>query len=190
MPGVDCRAEDGAYDVMRGEETMALGAQVDAGLICQPGTHSKWIEMRGGRIAGFASFITGELYAAISASFVARLAEAPDAPDGSRAGLAAAKLKGGLSRALFQARTRVLAGDMAGTGVRPFISGLLAGAEIAGALDLYGPASEICLIAAEPHLSPYRAALADAGPRVRVIDPEAAFISGLTRIARAAALTG
>ena len=33
-------------------------------------------------------------------------------------------------------------------------------------------------------------ALADAGLRVRVLDPEAAFICGLTRIARAAALIG
>ena len=190
VPGVDCRADDGSYDVMRGEETMAFGAGVADGLVCQPGTHSKWIEMHGGRILRFASFITGELYAAMSASFVARLAEAPDAPERAADGLKAARLKGGLSRALFQARTRVLAGDMPGAGVRPFISGLLVGSEIAGALDMFGAARAVHLIAGEPHLTAYRAALAERGVAAQVIDPETAFISGLHRLAIAAKMIG
>ena len=190
VPGVDHRAPDGAYDVMRGEETMAIGAGVSDGLICQPGTHSKWIEMRAGRIAGFASFITGELYAAMSASFVARLASAPDDPAAAAAGLHAARLKGGLGRALFQARARVLAGDMAGAGVRPFISGLLIGAEIGGAFELFGVPQQAYLIAGEPHLTPYCAALAERGVVMQVIDPETAFISGLHQLALAAGLTG
>ena len=190
VPGVGHRAPDGAYDVMRGEETMAIGAGVTDGLICQPGTHSKWIAMRGGRIAGFASFITGELYAALTASFVARLAAAPDDPAAAADGLRAARLKGGLPRALFQARTRVLAGDMAGTGVRPFISGLLIGAEIGGAFELFGAPQRAYLIAGEPHLASYSAALAERAVDTEVLDPEAAFISGLHRLARAAGLAG
>jgi 2-dehydro-3-deoxygalactonokinase len=190
VPGVDYRGEDGAYDVMRGEETMAIGAGVTDGLICQPGTHSKWIEMKGGRMERFASFITGELYAAISASFVARLAEAPDAPEMARDGLKAAQLKGGLTRALFQARTRVLVGDMEGAGVRPFISGLLVGAEIAGAFDLFGTARNVHLIAGEPHLTPYRAALAERGCAATVLEPEKAFIAGLHRLAAASGMGG
>lgn len=190
VPGVDCRAADGAYDVMRGEETMAFGAGIGDGLVCQPGTHSKWIALAGGRITGFASFITGELYAAMSASFVARLAEAPDAPQGASAGLAAAQLPGGLSRALFQARTRVLGGDMAGREVRPFISGLLTGAEIAGAFELFGVPGAVHLIAGDPHLAPYHAALRARGCAVQVQDPEAAFVAGLHRLAIAARLIG
>lgn len=190
VPGVDHRAPDGAYDVMRGEETMAIGAGVTDGLICQPGTHSKWIAMRGGRIAGFASFITGELYAALTASFVARLAAAPDDPAAAADGLRAARLQGGLPRALFQARTRVLAGEMAGTGVRPFISGLLIGAEIGGAFELFGAPQRAYLIAGEPHLASYSAALAERAVDTEVLDPEAAFTAGLHRLARAAGLTG
>ena len=54
VPGV-ARRDRGRSDVMRGEEVQALGA-VAAGmapsdaLICQPGTHNKWITMHSGQI--------------------------------------------------------------------------------------------------------------------------------------------
>ena len=190
VPGVDCRDADGAYDVMRGEETQAMGAGVDDGLVCLPGTHSKWVEMRGGRIVRFASFITGELYAALSKSFVARLASEPEAPGHVADGLAAAALAGGLPRALFQARTRVLGGLMPAAGVRPFISGLLIGGEVAGGRALFGALPAVHLVAGEPLLAPYREALAAHGVAAHVVDPEAAFLSGLHRIAGAAGLLG
>jgi 2-dehydro-3-deoxygalactonokinase len=53
---------------MRGEEVQFLGA-VEAGLVpgdallVQPGTHCKWAEMAGGRVAGFTTAMTGELFA-------------------------------------------------------------------------------------------------------------------------------
>ena len=78
VPGVDCRGADGTYDVMRGEETQAIGIGVRDGLVCLPGTHSKWVEIADGRIDRFATFVTGELYAALTASFVGRLAREPD----------------------------------------------------------------------------------------------------------------
>ena len=190
VPGVDCRDADGAYDVMRGEETQAMGAGVDDGLVCLPGTHSKWVEMRGGSIARFASFITGELYAALSTSFVARLASEPEAPGHVADGLAAAALAGGLPRALFQARTRVLGGLMPAAGVRPFISGLLIGGEVAGARALFGALPAVHLVAGEPLLAPYREALAAHGVAAHVVDPEAAFLAGLRRMADVAGLFG
>ena len=190
VPGVDCRDADGAYDVMRGEETQAIGTGVEDGLVCQPGTHSKWVEVRGGRITRFASFITGELYAALSASFVARLASEPEAHGHVADGLSAASLAGGLPRALFQARTRVLGGVMPGAGVKPFLSGLLIGSEIAGARALFGAPAAVHLVAAEPQLTPYREGFATHGMTVHVIDPQAAFLSGLHRIADAGGLMG
>ena len=105
----------------------------------------------------FASFITGELYAAMSGSFVARLAEQPDDPDAGQAeAAAAARAGGGLTRALFQARTRVLAGDMSPRAVRPFLSRLLIETEIAGAAELFGGAGSVHLVAAEPQLEHLR----------------------------------
>ena len=52
---------------MRGEEVQLLGA-VAAGLapadalLVQPGTHCKWVEMAGGKVADFTTAMTGELF--------------------------------------------------------------------------------------------------------------------------------
>ena len=186
VPGVDCRWADGSYDVMRGEETQALGTGVRDGLLALPGTHGKWIEMRGGRIARFATFVTGELFAAVSSSFVGRLAEDPhDDPAGGALGAQASRVPGGLTRALFQARARALGGDLAPRGVRPFLSRLVVEAEIAGALDLFGRPPLVHLVAGEPQRSVYRAALAERGLDVQDHDTPAVTLAGLTTIMQA-----
>ena len=187
VPGVDCRWSDGAYDVMRGEETQALGTGLRDGLIALPGTHGKWIEMRDGRIHRFATFVTGELFAAVSASFVGRLAEEPH-DDASGAALAAetARVPGGLTRGLFQARARALAGDLAPAGIRPFLSRLLVEAEIAGALDLFGRPDAVHLVAAEPQRSVYRSALAARAVAVEDYDTPTVTLAGLKMLMQAA----
>ncbi len=188
VPGVDCRWPDGAYDVMRGEETQALGSGVRDGLLALPGTHGKWIEMRDGRIHRFATFVTGELFAAVSSSFIGRLAEEPhEDPAAADLAAAAARAPGGLTRALFQARARALAGDLSPRGVRPFLSRLIVEAEIAGALDLFGRPDAVHLVAGEPQRSVYRAALAERGIPVQDYDTPAVTLAGLEIIMGAAA---
>lgn len=69
VPGYCYRAGD-AIDVMRGEETQLLGAValgVRDGWLVLPGTHSKWVPLRDGRIDAIATFMTGELYAMLAA---------------------------------------------------------------------------------------------------------------------------
>ncbi len=188
VPGVDCRWADGAYDVMRGEETQALGSGVADGLLALPGTHGKWIEMRGGRINRFATFVTGELFAAVSASFVGRLAEAPhDDAAGAALAAQASRVPGGLTRGLFQARARALAGDLPPRGVQPFLSRLLVEAEVAGALDLFGRPDVVHLVAGEPQRSVYAAALAERGLPVQDHDTPAVTLTGLKVLMAAAA---
>ena len=189
VPGVDCRWTDGAYDVMRGEETQALGTGVRDGLLALPGTHGKWIEMRDGRIHRFATFVTGELFAAVSASFVGRLAEEPhDDPTGADLAADASRVPGGLTRALFQARARALAGDLSPRGVRPFLSRLMVEAEIAGALELFGRPDAVHLVAGEPQRSVYRAALAARGLIVQDYDTPSVTLAGLKTIMASPAL--
>jgi 2-dehydro-3-deoxygalactonokinase len=186
VPGVDVRWPDGAYDVMRGEEVQAFGAGVSDGLVCLPGTHSKWIEMAGGRILRFASFITGELYAAMTASFVGRLASEPEEPaEGLKAGATAATFAGGLSRLLFQARAQVLGGDLSGGAVRPFLSSLIVGQEIVGAASLFGSPRMVHLVAASPQREVYEAALNQRGIAVTVVDPARATLQGMQAITEA-----
>lgn len=184
VPGVDIRWPDGAYDVMRGEEVQAFGTGLDDGIVCLPGTHSKWVEMAHGRIVRFATFITGELYAAMCQSFVGRLAEEPAHPEvGVAAGARIAALPGGLGRLLFQARTQVIGGGLTGGAVRPFLSSLIVGEELNGALALFGAMRAVCLVAAPPQRDIYAAALAGRGIAFSVVDPAEASLRGIARLA-------
>ena len=72
---------------MRGEETQVFGAlasmpsPADAICFVLPGTHSKWVLVRDGRIVLFATYMTGELYANLTRhSILGRLMKAPAAP--------------------------------------------------------------------------------------------------------------
>ncbi|HEY9106641.1 MAG TPA: 2-dehydro-3-deoxygalactonokinase, partial [Roseateles sp.] len=67
IPGL---VDDAAQpDVMRGEETQIVGALAlhpelaDDACLVLPGTHSKWARVRGGQVTGFATHMTGELFA-------------------------------------------------------------------------------------------------------------------------------
>lgn len=59
------------FDLMRGEETQALGLVEDipedtTGILILPGTHSKHIQFKGGKFTSFTTFLTGELFEVIS----------------------------------------------------------------------------------------------------------------------------
>ncbi|MCO5090261.1 2-dehydro-3-deoxygalactonokinase [Bosea sp. (in: a-proteobacteria)] len=185
LPGLSC--DDGAFDVMRGEETLIVGLGLTDGIVCLPGTHSKWAEIRQGRITRFASFMTGEVYGLLrNDSILARLAEAPseaDATEGAARGRAAADRPGGLLNAAFAARTEVLAGRMAGGAVGPYLSALLVGRELAGAEALFGLGTQVHLVADGVLAQSYGAGLAARGHAVRVVTPEQAFIAGIGRLA-------
>jgi 2-dehydro-3-deoxygalactonokinase len=185
LPGLSC--DLGAFDVMRGEETLIVGLGLVDGLVCLPGTHSKWAHVEGGRIRGFASFMTGEVYGLLREhSILSRLAEPADAAaecEGTARGLAAVARPGGLLNAAFAARTEVLAGRMNGSAVGPYLSALLVGHEIAGARALFGGFTAVHLVADGVLAQSYGAALAAAGLSCHLTTPEAAFIAGIGRLA-------
>lgn len=187
LPGLSC--DDGAFDVMRGEETLVIGLGLADGLVCLPGTHSKWALVQGGRIERFASFMTGEVYGLLREhSILSRLAEAPsdaDRAEGARLGLAAARRPAGLLNAAFAARTEVLAGRMPGGAVGPYLSALLVAQEIAGAVEGFGVPAVLDLVAEGVMAESYGAALDAAGIPFRLTSPEAAFVGGVLRFAAA-----
>ena len=188
VPGVSC--DDGMFDVIRGEETLAFGTGVHDGLICLPGTHSKWIEMKAGRIQRFASFMTGEVYGLLRhQSLLARLAEEPSADDeklGLARGLVASRRPAGLLNAVFSARSEVLAGRLPPGAVGPYLSALLVGQEVLGAQAMFGKMAQVMLVAEGPVCASYRAALLDHGVDVDIVTPEATFVAGVLAFARAA----
>ena len=185
VPGVIARGPSGP-DVMRGEETLVFGTEVDEGLVCLPGTHSKWARVEGGAIVDFATFMTGESYGLYrNHSLLGRLAAEPEDLAGFDEGLAAAADAAGLLNRLFQARARVLDGVMDGPRVGPYLSGLLVGTEVEGAFSRYGGRSSVTLVAEGVVAAHYIAALRARGVTVEIVTPEAAFLRGLSAVAGA-----
>ncbi len=193
VPGLSCRNARGMPDVMRGEETQLLGAVETGGdaLWVLPGTHSKWVRSAGGVIEGFATYMTGELYALLCAhSILGRLMPAERRADpaaferGVAYGLSA---EAELQRKLFSARTLGLFGEIAPEGLADYLSGLLLGAEIRDALALSPAIAEVGLIGEAGLCQRYRTALTIAGVRARADFADAAQ-RGLWRVAADAGL--
>ena len=193
VPGLFCEPASGASDVMRGEETLALGSGVEDGIVCSPGTHPKWIEMKAGRIERFATYMTGEMYALLREhSMIGRPATEPANPEGFELGLdAAARNSGGagdrrvgLLHLLFGARAAVVSGRMETGLLGPYLSGLLTGDEINGALSQFGRPGLVTVLAESPRADLYIRALARHGIATQVRAPQQALIAGLSRIVR------
>jgi hypothetical protein len=72
VPGLSCTSVDALNtpDVMRGEEVQIFGALQlagrDSATLVLPGTHSKWVQVQGGRVSQFQTFMTGEVFALMS----------------------------------------------------------------------------------------------------------------------------
>lgn len=185
IPGCSTRDSSHTPDVMRGEETLALGA-CDGGLVILPGTHSKWIRMDKGVISEFATFMTGEIYAALlNHTILGTLNVEPADPTGFAKGLASSKRHGGLTHQAFAARTSVLLGDMTGAQVASFLSGLVIGSEIKSGLERFAKDETMILVAEGQIAQLYIEAFESFQCRVDVITPETCLIAGLNRIASA-----
>lgn len=178
-------------DVMRGEETQLAGlaAAGVSGLVAMPGTHCKWVTLADGRVEGFRSTMTGEVFALLSRQSILRHATAgarPAAPE-APAFLAAVDRgladPAGLSLDLFEIRAGQLLGVApADEGVER-LSGLLIGAEVGAALR-DAPAGAVTLVS-QGGLGPlYAAALRRAGRRVDTHDAEEITRAGLVAAAR------
>lgn len=127
-------------DVMRGEETQVVGVLVQSpeiarrGCLLLPGTHSKWVSLRDGEVTGFATVMTGELFALLTQHSIlgASLPPALDDEQAFRRGVDTARdsgAAGALSR-VFSARTLMLDGSLAASSVADYLSGLLIGDEL------------------------------------------------------------
>ena len=128
-------------DVMRGEETLLYGAYLlqsftqDA-LICLPGTHSKWVHLAGDKVTSFTSFMTGELYQLISQKSLLAPLMADDEFDEAvfcEAVKTGRDAPQNLSAELFGLRAASLLSHIHAAAPASRLSGLLIGAETAGA---------------------------------------------------------
>lgn len=175
-------------DVMRGEETQIAGllaARPDFdGVICLPGTHTKWAHISAGEIVSFQSFMTGEIFALLAEQSVLRHTVGTDlAIDMPTFDAAVNDALAQPHRAygrLFQLRAGALVGDLAPQIARAQLSGLLIGWELAGAKP-YWLGQEVALIGAPALSALYARALTSQGVQVQTADAEAATLAGLHR---------
>jgi len=193
VPGLSTQ-NNGMPDVMRGEETQIFGALAlsgsDTGLFLLPGTHSKWAEVRDGRIVSFRTFMTGEVFGALKDhTILGRLmsGSAGDADAFARGVREGASLEsaGALLNRVFATRTYGLMDKLAGTALSDYLSGLLIGAEVAEATPQTNNA--VTIIASPALASRYTDALRLLG-RDSALAPADCVAAGHRRVAHAAGL--
>lgn len=148
-PGVLLDEPDLLPDVMRGEEIQIAGALSEnqhwatQACIVLPGTHSKWVQVEGGKLKHFSTYMTGEVFAVLRQhSILGRLI--PDTRESGREpdraafelGLAQAQRSrpGDLTRQIFATRTLGLTGRLPYAALADYLSGLLIGSELMSGL--------------------------------------------------------
>ena len=171
-------------DVMRGEETQIAGFLTKSpafdGVICLPGTHSKWVRISAGEVVSFRTFMTGELFALLSdasvlrhtigtgwddAAFEAALSDALSRPEE-------------LAARLFAIRATDLVDTIAPGAARARLSALLIGAELAAARP-YWLGQDLALVGAAEQCGVYAKALETQGLSPAIHDGAEMTLAGL-----------
>ena len=148
-PGMLYDPPSGPPDILRGEEIQIAGALADRpdwgrdACMVLPGTHSKWVEIEGGRMARFSTYMTGETFAVLCKhSILGRLMPPDVTPAESDAdaafaeGVRAAQASGpgDLTHQIFAARTLGITRRMPVELLKDYLSGLLIGHELTSGL--------------------------------------------------------
>lgn len=177
VPGLLDESRPGQPDVMRGEETQVMGGlpalAAGSGLVCLPGTHSKWVRVENGVLQGFATYMTGEVFDLLQSHSILSRKMTKGAVTADRWFIEGLMLgrRGGLLNRLFSARSRALTGDLPEAEVRSYLSGLLIGDELAAAVP--EQPADIHLLGAPALVALYQAALEKLGHRVERLDADA-----------------
>jgi 2-dehydro-3-deoxygalactonokinase len=139
VPGLSSLGTDALNtpDVMRGEEVQIFGALQMAGrdsaTLVLPGTHSKWVQVQGGRVAHFQTFMTGEVFALMSQhSILSKTMDLSGAFDEAAflQGVNHSQQAGSVLHHLFAVRTLSLFNRLSAAQLPSFLSGLLIGEEL------------------------------------------------------------
>ncbi len=182
LPGLK---QDAPADVMRGEETQIAGHLARNpgfdGVVCLPGTHTKWAQVSAGEVVSFRTFMTGEMFALLSKQSVLRHTVGDGWDDDAFAGAVSDALSRPEANAarLFSLRAEGLLKGLAPGAARARLSGLLIGAELAAARP-YWLGQPIAIIGNAGFSQHYAEALAAQGATASVADATEATLAGLT----------
>lgn len=184
VPGL---SQDRPADVMRGEETQIAGflaAEPDFdGVLCLPGTHTKWVRISAGEVVSFQTYMTGELFGLVAGHSVLRHCVSGDGTD--EAAFAEAVDEGmarpeRLAQGLFRLRAESVLHGLPGPAARSRLSGLMIGAELAAARP-YWLGQDVRIAGASGISAAYGRALSAQGAAAPVMDADPLTLAGLSR---------
>lgn len=187
VPGL---SQSDPADVMRGEETQVAGWLADQpefdGVLCLPGTHSKWVRVSAGEVVSFRTAMTGELFSLLRDRSVLRhTVGATGWDEDAFAGAVSDALSRpeALALRLFSLRAESLLHGLAPEVARARLSGLLIGAELA-AMRPYWLGQAVAVVGAGTLAGAYAAALRLQGLAPEVADQRDVTLKGLTAVRR------
>ncbi len=177
-------------NVMRGEETQIAGVLRVLpgydGVLCLPGTHSKWVQISAGEVVSFQTFMTGELFALLSEASVLRHGMQGAAgwdDDAFDAAVSEALSRPErLGARLFSLRAEGLIAGLSPDAARARLSGLLIGTELAAAKP-YWLGQRVTLVGAETLSAAYARALAAQGVEAQRLSATDCTLAGLASLA-------
>ncbi|MEO9865410.1 MAG: 2-dehydro-3-deoxygalactonokinase [Yoonia sp.] len=182
IPGI---SQDSPADVMRGEETQIAGFLSRNpnwdGIICLPGSHTKWVHVSADEIVSFQTYMTGELFAAISGHTVLKHSVDSIGWDDSVFETAVSETMSRpekLAANLFSLRADGLLHNMTNEAARSRLSGLLIGAELTGARP-YWLGQQIAVIGAGDIAGLYVKALGLQGAPATQVQGDSVTLAGL-----------
>lgn len=182
LPGIK---QTGPADVMRGEETQIAGYLAEqpafSGLICLPGTHTKWAAIDRGTVTIFKTCMTGETFALLSKHSVLRHSLSPDELDQDAFQTAVREIVDqpeNLAGELFGIRARTLVGDQSPAAASGRLSGLLIGAEMAAMASQFDLSHSV-LLGSDRIARAYALALKTLGHSSELVDADAITLKGL-----------
>ena len=183
-------AGDGRADVMRGEEVQLLGAVASGSvdpdaLVCHPGTHNKWAELRDGEIRSFRTIMTGELFSLLKEhSILSDLLTGEVGVNDTFCSAARYAIDNeALPAELFSVRANVILGQARKEDAASYTSGLLIGTDVRIGLGV--PTASDIVVIGRPELTKlYAAAIAQTGRTAVELDGEKCFLAGITEIAK------
>lgn len=187
LPGV---SQSSPADVMRGEETQIAGFLASEpkfdGVLCLPGSHCKWVHISAGEIVSFRTFMTGEVFAAISGETVLRHSVGEGWDDATFAAAVDRAISTPATALgdLFGIRAETLLAGLTPSQARARLSGLLIGAELSAARP-YWLGQQIVILGESALAEAYKAALdtQSAFPRLAPAGPTT--LAGLAAAYRA-----
>lgn len=176
--------QDSPPDVMRGEETQIAGYLASDpnfdGILCLPGTHTKWVHISAGEIVSFRTFMTGELFHLLSTSSVLRhsIGEGWNEEAFASAVVDTMARPESLAARLFAVRADGLLSGPDPARAASTLSGLLIGAELSAA-RAYWLGQRVVMIGNATLSQAYSIALANQGVVAETADATELTLAGL-----------